>query len=182
MTCFLATIVAAASSSRMNHAHTAATQRQQHSDAEGPAHADQRPIEPRRERRSAERHVGGEDAGHDRHAERHTDLALRREDRRCPPVLRWLDRRIARRLHRHEREAHAQPAAEHQAADQPQRGVQPECVYRAMVSAAARKPPVISRRGPMRAYSLPAISDEIMIPNACGNVVRPLASGCHAAK
>ena len=47
----------------------------------------------------------------------------------------------------------------------------------AMVSAAARKPPLINRRGPMWAYTLPAITDEIMIPNACGNVVRPLASG-----
>ena len=41
---------------------------------------------------------------------------------------------------------------------------------------AVNRPPVINRRGPMRAYSRPANCDEMRTPNAWGNVVRPLVS------
>ena len=100
------------------------------------------------------------------------------------PLLRRLDRRVARRLHRHEREPHAQPAEEHQAADQPQA----TCRDRCRVNSGDGQ-----RRGEQPSGHQPPWADprvqppgdrptSIMMPNACGNVVSPLVSGVMAAQ
>ena len=120
----------------------------------------------------------GEDAGHDRHTQRYADLALRREDRRCSPILCRLDRRIARGLHRDESEshAHARGRTSGLGSTTTRCAIPMSCTGRWRVQL-RRTAPLINRRGPMLAYTLPAITDDSMIPNACGNVVNPLASG-----
>ena len=75
-------------------------------------------------------HVVRQDRSEYRNSNRYGHLPLGAEDRRGATVVGWRDGCVARRLHRHERESHAEPAQQHEAANPPKVGVESEPVER----------------------------------------------------